>query len=610
MKKLIALLSVFSLFFCIVFAFSVQAEKLDPCEDCTLSFSKKKPSDEGSFKQAVKDIRNESGNIPFLIESGGHPVFTLEGVDYQLPLDLKDLLEKGWQARLDNKFKKLAPATQDFISLKKDGSFLSIGVYNPGKEAINILDAKVNIFWIDDYNTKNLDLILPGNLSLSSTLEDVQTAYGMPSYESSAFNFHNLAYGDLFGGFYDININFYDTNYRMNSYRLSLNADYLQEEYTLNSGKSGEQQVDLNKIPEELGEDLMTFNFMLEDDIFTLPSSFELFLNRGWEFEGKRFEERVAPDDYGYITMHKEDKSIRMEAVNTGFADQAVKDCVVFNVSASRNFDNKPSANIILPGGLDFSSDVEEITVAYGKPDEYSNLVGTTPHITYLKDPDESYGDRVEFLFDALSGDLKSVSLTVNSFHEKSPYTGKLIKETIASIEEAAKLNPDFAKYVVPKKLSEEISDLSFKLGEEIYSVPLPLAHFLENGWELMKNNGSLIKGSQRYIRGDAKIIKNNQIVTVKLSNPMPEPLPLEACLVKGVQIDKSSAAYLDLEIPGGFTFAATYEELSAAYAEQIDEERSREGEFLIIKNPEDNGSVMLIFDEENNLRSIFFESN
>lgn len=611
MKKLIASLSIFILVLSFASISLLQADELRHCQDCQITFSKKEGKSKTEAKLGVEDIRNEHGNIPFLMENSGKPVLTLDGVDYELPFLLKDLLENDWQiAYVGNKSSTLAAGAADYLSLKKKDNMITLAILYPQTKAIKKADAWVYMISADDYGEGNQNLLFPGNLNFSSNLEDVHAAYGKPTHVNSTASFYHLSYGDIFGGFCDINISFDEQDKHLLSYRISLSEDILKNQNAGNRGKAKEQELNLATMPKELGDDLMSFNFMVEGDIYTLPASFQVFLNKGWEPEKDKLEEKIAPDKNAYITLHKKDQFLRLEAINTGFDDQALKDCVVFKVTASRDYDNEPRVNLVLPGEIDLFSDAEEITIAYGKPDKYSNLVGTTPHITYLKDPEESYGDRVELLFDAISGEVKSISLEVNSFHEISPFTGECSEENITSLAEAAKYNPEISKYSAPKNLSDKVEELNFKLEGELYQLPLPLAYFLENGWELMKQQGMMVKASQKYIYADQKIIRNNQIVKIKLSNPLPKAVPIEACLVSGVQIDMLSIPYAKIELPGGFTFDTTYVEFAEAYADAIDQERGKKGEFLVLKEFEEKRRGTLFFDKEEKLRSIILESN
>lgn len=172
MKKILALLLALTLLFSLCACELPDAQDTTPTEstaDSTPSESTE-PSTEGG------------GSDSLLPDNWAEFTFRLDGVVYQLPDDYSKFTDNGWT--LDSFYSDdyLVPACTSLpVHLFKGEKKVMLRLVNPDEMDLPPAQCKVDGLWLfRDYG--NITLELSSNISMNSTVGEIQTAYGDPEY--------------------------------------------------------------------------------------------------------------------------------------------------------------------------------------------------------------------------------------------------------------------------------------------------------------------------------------------------------------------------------------------------------------------------------------------
>lgn len=144
--------------------------------------------------------------------------------------------------------------------------------------------------------------------------------------------------------------------------------------------------------PAKLGDDLYTFNFDLEGNIYKLPCPVSELIANGFKIDEAKTEMEVAAGRSGWVSLKYNNQTLKVLAEN--YADYAttIENCMITAVKSS---DYDPKFALVLPGNIkrgDTEADVEKAVKAFN----YEKEVSDSGFVYYtITNPNESKLDKI-----------------------------------------------------------------------------------------------------------------------------------------------------------------------------------------------------------------------
>ncbi|ROR28479.1 hypothetical protein EDD66_10461 [Mobilisporobacter senegalensis] len=303
----------------------------DTTQDETASNEEESPSEKSTSNGSLSDDL-----YSFQVELNGHI--------YQFPMSYSDLTSNGWKYEGDTSL-KLEPdqyTTEQFSN--EDGLKLYVDIVNLGINSESFDNCQIGGFSIDNYavGDKEISLILPGGIQYGkSTMEDVIKAYGDPSdtYEGSLYT--SLTYE--YASYQDIDLNIDIETKVINSIDLR-NFVLTEEAAGQNTEVSSEvpSVVSEYKAPSSLGNDLTSFIVDYDGALYQLPAPVSEFVKNGWKVKPEESDPAVKAKDSGWITLMKNNQSLRVIVRNYAEAATTIDNCFVTTVKGGDNSTDMP----------------------------------------------------------------------------------------------------------------------------------------------------------------------------------------------------------------------------------------------------------------------------
>ena len=302
--------------------------------------------------------------------------------------------------------------------------------------------------------------------------------------------------------------------------------------------------------PEELSDDIYSFQLSINGELYTFPMSYADFTAMGWEYDGDPGQ-TLEPNQYTISeTFTKDGAEIYGTVINLGINSASFDQCNIGGVSMDPyQFEDAPDTEIVLPGGIRFGeATTEDIQAAYGKPsDMYEGDMYTS--MTYEYD---SYREWELYVYKE-SGVLEEFE--VRNF----------VVDEQANAEAAAEVSEEPTEevlaYVPPEELGEDPMSFTVEYAGDLYQLPAPVSVFLENGWTVKQElSATIISG---YDYGWVTLMKDNQEHRCMVRNYGPNAAVVANCFITTVKGDVLGPD-LSLTLPGGATVGMTEKELTA----------------------------------------------
>ena len=322
----------------------------------------------------------------------------LNGVVYQLPMLYEVLEADGWIGRGDFT-DTLNPNTLTNVSLEKDGIRMSAGLVNLDVNVLEFNECYIFRFSTDQVDAqKGLSLILPGGITIGSTLEDVVGAYGDPtrtneSTDSVTYNYEQKSYASA-------QIRFETENNTVTSIRIE-NAHPTGPVVSKAPQGAGEipDAVMNYKAPTELGDDYSAFIVRFMGDLYKIPAPVSAFVENGWSIVDTDVSIPARSYQVGY-TISRNNQNFRTNLRNYSDTIQPSEYTFVTKIKSS---EFGPDVPIELPGGITRDSTADDLIAAYGEPDDVSDSADFD-YFTY-----GSYGAKIDFSIRKETGKIVTI---------------------------------------------------------------------------------------------------------------------------------------------------------------------------------------------------------
>jgi len=121
--------------------------------------------------------------------------------------------------------------------------------------------------------------------------------------------------------------------------------------------------------PEELGNDLTSFNVEIEGDVYRLPAPLSAFFDNGWEITEEGLGV-IAEYELGFISVDLVRNDTTFEGVQLEIYDDNVvnvENCIVVGIIAKRYsfWGESDEISVVLPGGITIGTSKDEVESAY-----------------------------------------------------------------------------------------------------------------------------------------------------------------------------------------------------------------------------------------------------
>lgn len=203
----------------------------------------------------------------------------IDGVYYKFPMSYQEFKEKGWKIDWGDEEETVNSDRTSVIDMKLDGSKANISIYNPDNKPQLLRDCYVSGLTIEEKLVNDYVVFLPKNIMFGkSTREDIVSAFGDLATVYDANTYLKLTYS-----FEDGEWIFYvdsetgkltETEIRHRSVPEGFMASAVSEEQT--------EEEKHYKVPQELGDDVMSNTVMYHGDLYQLPCPLSAMLENGW----------------------------------------------------------------------------------------------------------------------------------------------------------------------------------------------------------------------------------------------------------------------------------------------------------------------------------------
>ena len=226
-----------------------------------------------------------------------------------------------------------------------------------------------------------------------------------------------------------------------------------------------------------LSDKLSDFQFAMNEEVYTLPESMEVWKERGWEIPSDRGEEHLEAESFieGESLKRGED-TLTAAFVNQEGESRTLEDSMIGGVTLEYR---EGDTVYQLPGKLCLGrATLNQVTEQYGPPtDEYEEKEDV--YVTY------EFGlyKKAEFVFHIEDETLYRVSL-------------QNYRASQGADEEVSKEEPQAVKeYERPEQFSENPRDYVVSYDNQLYRIPAPVSEFVKHGWKIQE------EGSDTYVK-------------------------------------------------------------------------------------------------------------
>jgi len=396
------------------------------------------------------------------------------------------------------------------------------------------------------------EVVLPGNIRVGMTYEEVLAIHGEPSHREGSL-----------GGATELLRYHMDYAYafmridRETNLVISMNMG-MSDRGIVHAFRERRPEMDLHlptgpiePAAEGLGDDLFSFMFSLNGVLYTLSTPFSELAADGWE--GEYLDEvTVAPRTRSHgMDLRNGEQTIRVTFFNPTEEELPLSESVVRYIATWEHLHGR--VQLVFPGNIAMGSTYEEVIAAFGEPE---NVI-------------EHYPSR------NLSFSAEGISVSIAIHMETNLVTGlsmndnRIVRERVEIPQFAADDFPtSVLAYEAPTSLSDDLNSFIVKIDGDLYRLPAPMAVFLDNGWTY--SSGMYIGPASR--GAGVGLIREGELLRTRLRNYDDERRPLAHTFVVRVDLDFSNPnRSISVELPGGITENSTMEEVMAVFGQPTD---------------------------------------
>ncbi|MDO5538684.1 MAG: hypothetical protein Q4F83_01245 [Eubacteriales bacterium] len=343
------------------------------------------------------------------------------------------------------------------------------------------------------------------------------------------------------------------------------------------------------EVPEEtagdLSDDLYSFQFKLDGEVYSLPMSYADFISKGWTCDDDESME-IQPNAYGMVTFQKGELEVYADAINLTINTVPLSESSIGGLSMDEwQHEKAPETTFELPGGITYGqSTLDDITAAYGTPsDTYEGDLYTK--VTYEYD----FYQEIELYVSTETNTLNEVDIR-NFVEDKE-------SNAAAAAEVSDEPTPEVLAYEAPSELGSDPLSFIVDFAGDLYQMPAPVSVFEENGWTIKTESSDSVVAGKSF--GWVYMMKDNQEYHAIARNYNANATTIKNCFLTSVEGNVNDCN-LPIIIPSGVTLGMTAEEAEAAldgFTYEKDDTTSDMFTYYTIESPDstlDNVEILL----------------
>ncbi|NLB90733.1 MAG: hypothetical protein GX786_05895, partial [Clostridiales bacterium] len=270
-------------------------------------------------------------------------------------------IEDGWT--LEDGDLILSPYQQTYsASMSKDQKNLNVRLTNLG---IDELPAKECLITHIDLTQEAAEksafsFEIAKKITFGSSAEELEAAYGVPGYTYEGTSYDKWEYStDTYN-----KVSLYLSNDTKSIYQIEMSFVAVPQGYN-DEAEAAEVEVPAivsDYTPSsELGEDLLSFNAIIDDVIYSFPVSYQYMEENGWALATKDSKKLAAKDSIGNITLlYKGGYKTSARFYNLSTKANLLENCFISTLTFEEGFPGK----VELPGGITLGMSQEDLIKA------------------------------------------------------------------------------------------------------------------------------------------------------------------------------------------------------------------------------------------------------
>lgn len=284
--------------------------------------------------------------------------FTVElcGSVYALPLPVQTLVDDGWTIDLGDEV--LEPNSYMLSTpMERDGARVYVQVINLGIDEMAASDCLVGQISVDSYQAEDgASITLAGGVTLGSTMEQITAAYGAAgdTYEGSSST--RLTYS--LGSYREMTLSVDNETGALSSVEVqNFEAPEGYNDEALAAPVEVPESVTAYQAPEDLGDDLLSFNIKLNGQLYCLPAPFAAFEANGAMLTSAPEGKLSARASVFGVEMNMGGATLRTALYNDSPKANIAENCMVCKIEAREG----EGVTLELPGGITIGTTHDEL---------------------------------------------------------------------------------------------------------------------------------------------------------------------------------------------------------------------------------------------------------
>jgi len=288
-------------------------------------------------------------------------MFSLNGDIFTLPFAFTNLADKGWTGQnLDvdtlrpNQFSISGP-------IENNGQVFNVSFINTTQNVLTFEESNIGRIFFNERDAQSgTEIIIPGGITIGSSMEEIIAAHGEPSDRRENSFEYVLEYS--LGTYTTITLRVNRESGQVAEIQLS---NFIAREAAPEFEGNVPAAILAYQAPTSLGDDWQSFIVRLDGDLYQLPAPISSFIANGWAFVDDPNEMVAAQSTNVRATIRRGNQVMRIHIHNYDDAEQPIAHTFVTRIEFSHHFAVLP---IELPGGITENSTLDEILAAFGEP--------------------------------------------------------------------------------------------------------------------------------------------------------------------------------------------------------------------------------------------------
>lgn len=309
--------------------------------------------------------------------------------------------------------------------------------------------------------------------------------------------------------------------------------------------KEDEDSKPSSKKSAKLSDDLYDAQIEIDGTVITLPCMFDDIEDIGLKYNGDA-DSKMLPSNYMTFAevFKSDDMTIYAGLINFDVNEQAFSDCMAFQFKVEEGNIKNNSVDVKMAKDIQLSvSTLDDVIEAYGQPNDIYNGTYYTRY-TY----NENNDCEIELSFDVDTDILSSIEIE----HRVKP-------DDFVEGEVSTDIPAITAAYTAPKKLGDDLLSFNFEFDGDMYTLPVPVSEFLDNGWKFTGSEAGQIVDGSGYMKIEMQ--KGSQSFWTFVENYSQSATAVENCFVTKIEAGEYTCD-VDMTLPDGIYKGMSQKEL------------------------------------------------